>query len=77
MSANAVVFPKMPGCQPMQYLQEEHQHRVAAWEASSASQEQQMEAVRRQLAAALQDSSASQAALHALQQEATQQVGLL
>ena len=74
------MIPEVPGCQPtfcLQYPQEEHQRQIAAWEASSASQEQQAEAVRRELAAALQDSSTSQAALHALQQEATQQVALL
>ncbi len=64
----------LPAVKLLQHRQDEHQLEATAWEASLGSEKRQARDLQESLAAALQESSTSQAALQALQQEARQQV---
>lgn len=55
-------------------MQGKHEQAAVVWEQQRAAQDQQLAEVKGQLQAALQQGSIAQDALHALQQEATQQV---
>ena len=64
----------LPAVNLLPHRQDKHQLEATAWEASLGSEKRQAETLQEKLAAALQESLSSHAALQALQQQAGQQV---